>query len=66
MAVLTRECALWINDRPARTEGHGHFYDADSQHVVAVTFVAPDGGCTRVSFDPATGEPSIWRYREEE
>lgn len=60
------ECVLWVNDRPERVEGLGQFYNADAQHVVAVTFVTPARDCVRVSFDPQTGEPSIWRYREDD
>jgi hypothetical protein len=59
-----RESVLWINDTPKRTEQHGHYYDPDKMHVVAVTYVTASHHCTRVSFDPHTGVPSIQQWTE--
>ena len=63
-----RESVLYVNDSPKRRTlggvNGGYVYDADKQHVVAVTYVTPERACVRVSFDPRTGEPSIQRYRE--
>lgn len=57
---------LYVNDTPERIEGHAHIYPADRVQVVQVTFVTADGWACRASFDPQTGEGTLWRYRDDD